>query len=780
MCRKLKKSLQILVVLTAMLMVITLTLCLASADIAPAMSEESDGSSEESTAPILKNFFRNGSFDTNLNGWSTSEVTWEDGKARMSISEKGELGQTITVVPGTTYTISGYVSNPSADAKACWLYGRVKADSHSVDLIQIGYDGISFKKDADENGYFEKTYTPAEGVTSIEINFSSSTSGYTVYFDDLFMTDGVTLYEEETTTTTKEPTTVDPLSTTTKKPTTKKTTLPTETNPVSTTAAPQVKINSGDANDDGAIDMKDVLLLRKFIAHLADTINEQNADCNGDTVLDMKDVLLLRKYLAGFDVSLVAPTTTTTTKITTTTVTTVAPVMPESPLDIDLVTLSIHDQNFTEYGVSFHSFMSLTSPVIQLVSGEITDEEAFLAADPTVIGCKSGTLNTKEFDDYDKETYYFNYDWSRRGSMTTPITSYYHQGVMKDLDFGSVYSYRVGDAYSETFSPIYTFKTRDEEIGDFSYLYFADTQPDLSDKGDGYKGVNELVNIAYGVDPDADFVLHGGDYVYCNEEGQGAISQWRNMINGCNNDNPEGRAVYAGTPWFITDGNHDNFWLKKFFNIQQDVPSSTCYSYDYGPVHFIILDSETIAYGTPDENEIKWFEQDLEKNAQNPNTKWTIINIHWSFYCTPSRDIHEPTRTRLLEIIDKYHVDLVMCGHVNSRYYTTYPVKDKVATTKESTNIDGTDYFVNPEGTIYMQNGASGNMPGKSYNKTSYSGWTDPSLMLDCEGGYEASFAVVSLTEDGTKLTVKRYHTTGTTNKQPVLYSTGQFGIIKN
>ena len=55
----------------------------------------------------------------------------------------------------------------------------------------------------------------------------------------------------------------------------------------------------GDANDDGNVNMKDVLLMRKFLAGIDVTYNAQNADCNEDGTVNMKDVLQLRKYLAG-------------------------------------------------------------------------------------------------------------------------------------------------------------------------------------------------------------------------------------------------------------------------------------------------------------------------------------------------------------------------------------------------------------------------------------------------------------------------------------------------
>ena len=59
-----------------------------------------------------------------------------------------------------------------------------------------------------------------------------------------------------------------------------------------------VEVVPGDANGDGAVNMKDVLVLRKVLADIAVECNEANADANGDGELNMKDVLMLRKMIA--------------------------------------------------------------------------------------------------------------------------------------------------------------------------------------------------------------------------------------------------------------------------------------------------------------------------------------------------------------------------------------------------------------------------------------------------------------------------------------------------
>ena len=55
----------------------------------------------------------------------------------------------------------------------------------------------------------------------------------------------------------------------------------------------------GDCNMDNSVDMKDVLVLRKYMAHDTSVpMNETLADVNKDSNFDMKDVLLIRKYMA--------------------------------------------------------------------------------------------------------------------------------------------------------------------------------------------------------------------------------------------------------------------------------------------------------------------------------------------------------------------------------------------------------------------------------------------------------------------------------------------------
>lgn len=64
----------------------------------------------------------------------------------------------------------------------------------------------------------------------------------------------------------------------------------------------------GDLNSDGAVDLKDVTLIRRFITGYSVNINEFAADVNGDGEVTMMDVVLIRRYIVdaeGYGVVLV-------------------------------------------------------------------------------------------------------------------------------------------------------------------------------------------------------------------------------------------------------------------------------------------------------------------------------------------------------------------------------------------------------------------------------------------------------------------------------------------
>ena len=89
----------------------------------------------------------------------------------------------------------------------------------------------------------------------------------------------------------------------------------------------------GDVNSDGNYDMKDVLLIRKFIAGMDVKGADLDAmDANADGDVNMKDVLMLRQYVAKVPgVTVTSGTKATTTQAPVTTTSTTTTTTPPAP-----------------------------------------------------------------------------------------------------------------------------------------------------------------------------------------------------------------------------------------------------------------------------------------------------------------------------------------------------------------------------------------------------------------------------------------------------------------
>ncbi len=211
------------------------------------------------------------------------------------------------------------------------------------------------------------------------------------------------------------------------------------------------------------------------------------------------------------------------------------------------------------------------------------------------------------------------------------------------------------------------------------------------------------------------------------------------------------------TPLFPTPGNHD--YNNDNFDRQNDhdVPyykvfsmpangeaggyasgTESYYSYDYGNVHFLSLDS----YGREDQatrlydtlgRQVQWIKADL---AANQNKDWVVAYFHHPPFSQGSRNSEtDPEMTAIrqnfIRILERYGVDLIICGHSHiyerSRlmggFYENQanfnPVVHNYSTS--SGKYDGTDnscpYVKNPEnkrGTVYVVSGSAGHLGARS------------------------------------------------------------------
>jgi hypothetical protein len=156
-------------------------------------------------------------------------------------------------------------------------------------------------------------------------------------------------------------------------------------------------------------------------------------------------------------------------------------------------------------------------------------------------------------------------------------------------------------------------------------------------------------------------------------------------------------------------------------------PSGTeaYYSFNYGDIHFISLDSED----TPLDKDGKmanWLQRDLE----NDDHKWKIVIFHHPAYSKGTHDSDndmdsrgrmKEMRENFLPVLEKYGVDLVLGGHSHT-YERSYLLRGHYGYSKEfdpdrmiirNENVkkkDKSTFLKNKDnqGTVYVVCGASG------------------------------------------------------------------------
>ncbi|MBD3238514.1 MAG: hypothetical protein GF332_02655 [Candidatus Moranbacteria bacterium] len=115
---------------------------------------------------------------------------------------------------------------------------------------------------------------------------------------------------------------------------------------------------------------------------------------------------------------------------------------------------------------------------------------------------------------------------------------------------------------------------------------------------------------------------------------------------------------------------HQIFWNKTFTANQERI---LYYSFDYENTHFVILSTSYPIKYSLDQKQLDWLERDLAAN-QKPNT---IVFQHVppvTFFEESAEDCHdlscsEKAQKRLLDLLQRFKVDLVIAGHEHSFEY---------------------------------------------------------------------------------------------------------------
>jgi len=128
-------------------------------------------------------------------------------------------------------------------------------------------------------------------------------------------------------------------------------------------------------------------------------------------------------------------------------------------------------------------------------------------------------------------------------------------------------------------------------------------------------------------------------------------------------------------------GNHETLSLWLAFLMRFDMPAGESggsegnlfYSFDFGPIHFIALNSENVEFWHF-LAQYKWLEQDLAK-VNRDITPWVFTTWHRPWYCssTTHQGSSEAMRESFEDLLYKYKVDINFVGHVHA-YERTKPI----------------------------------------------------------------------------------------------------------
>eukprot|EP00162_Nutomonas_longa_P010408 comp19905_c0_seq1/m.38702 comp19905_c0_seq1/g.38702 ORF comp19905_c0_seq1/g.38702 comp19905_c0_seq1/m.38702 type:complete len:532 (-) comp19905_c0_seq1:52-1647(-) len=293
-----------------------------------------------------------------------------------------------------------------------------------------------------------------------------------------------------------------------------------------------------------------------------------------------------------------------------------------------------------------------------------------------------------------------NYTYS---FATNGWRGFLHSVVVNGLVGGQRYYYQVGDTndYSEG-----------SENGYWSQplLYFV--APVLNakkvsgmlvgDMGGSDVSDNTVYQMTmHRMQGDTDVILHIGDISYADMNEYLDDDFMRKV---------EPFAAYI--PYMTIPGNHEAFFefsaYKNRWPMPLANPNDLYYSFNYGPVHFVMMNTEMnndmpgmFPPGSPQYN---WLLADLETAAANRATQpWIVVLSHRPFYCMritrDCTDIAARFRSWVEPLFLKYKVDLAVGAHRHI-YERTYPLANGAPTSFN---------YTRPSSPVYVVNGAAGN-----------------------------------------------------------------------
>ena len=146
-------------------------------------------------------------------------------------------------------------------------------------------------------------------------------------------------------------------------------------------------------------------------------------------------------------------------------------------------------------------------------------------------------------------------------------------------------------------------------------------------------------------------------------------------------------------------------------HMQSGSSSNMFYSFDYGLVHFVNIDTESTFPGAPEAkgsgpfgDQAAWLKADLQKaTANRAKVPWILVGGHRPFWATDG--YIKAQMDFFFPIFDQFDIDAVFVGHIH--YY------ERMYALTSNATICSKDYQ-QPTCPVYIVTGAAGNIEGLS------------------------------------------------------------------
>lgn len=227
-----------------------------------------------------------------------------------------------------------------------------------------------------------------------------------------------------------------------------------------------------------------------------------------------------------------------------------------------------------------------------------------------------------------------------------------HTARLRNLIPGNIYHYMVG-ATNGKWSDVASFATELQQEDKFSFIWFGDTHQSPV--------FGQMAQKTLPKHPDIAFYQIAGDLVSTGLN----RDDWDKLFNNTGD-------IFRYKPLMPIPGNHDSqdglgAWMyQEMFSLPEngpaEVPAEMTYAYHYQNALFLMIDGTQ-----PVDAQIAWIEEQLK----NTTAKWKFAMFHFPPY-NFEEDYWE-IRQKWCSIFDKYHVDMVMSGHMHY-YLRTKPM----------------------------------------------------------------------------------------------------------